>query len=92
MRAAKNVILAGVKAVTLHDTRNVELWDLSSQFYFTEKDVGKNRAAACLDKLKELNGSVDVTISTSEITPQFMSTFQVCIFIPSIVPSVRWHP
>lgn len=71
------MILAGVKAVTLHDTSNVELWDLSSQFYFSESDVGKNRAAACLDNLKELNVAVDVSIHTSEITPEFLSTFQV---------------
>ncbi|CAM6104520.1 unnamed protein product [Calypogeia fissa] len=76
---AKNVILAGVKAVTLHDTGNVELWDLSSQFYFTESDVGKNRAAACLDKLKELNVAVDVSVNTSEITHEFISTFQVVV-------------
>lgn len=28
---AKNVVLGGVKSVTLHDDRNVEITDLSSQ-------------------------------------------------------------
>lgn len=28
---AKNVVLGGVKSVTLHDDRNVEMTDLSSQ-------------------------------------------------------------
>ena len=44
---AKNVILAGVKSVTLADDAPVEMADLSSQFYFTEADVGTPRAEAC---------------------------------------------
>ncbi|KAF3782428.1 Ubiquitin-activating enzyme E1 1 [Nymphaea thermarum] len=55
---AKNLILAGVKSVTLHDEGSVELWDLSSNFLFSEKDIGKNRALASVQKLQELNSSV----------------------------------
>jgi ubiquitin-activating enzyme E1 len=80
VEVAKNVILAGVKAVTLHDTGNVELWDLSSQFYLTEDDVGKNRALACADKLKELNTAVVVKTSTDEITEELLSAHQVVVF------------
>ena len=39
---AKSVILAGVESMTLHDQSNVEMWDLSSNFYFTKADIGKN--------------------------------------------------
>ncbi|XP_039017309.1 ubiquitin-activating enzyme E1 1-like isoform X1 [Hibiscus syriacus] len=35
---AKNLILAGVKSVTLHDEGSVELWDLSSIFVFSESE------------------------------------------------------
>ncbi|KAG0577880.1 hypothetical protein M758_5G181300 [Ceratodon purpureus] len=80
VEVAKNIILAGVKSVTLHDTGNVELWDLSAQFYLTEEDVGKNRALACVDKLKELNTAVDVTASTGEITEKMLSAHQVVVF------------
>lgn len=45
--AAKNVILAGVKSVTLHDRAEVTLRDLGAQFYLGEGDVGRNRAEAC---------------------------------------------
>ena len=45
MEVAKNIILGGVKSVTLHDEENAEIIDLSSQFYLNEDDVGKNRAA-----------------------------------------------
>eukprot|EP01018_Ginkgo_biloba_P009922 Gb_06844 [translate_table: standard] len=36
---AKNLILAGVKSVSLHDEGDVELWDLSANFYFSEAYV-----------------------------------------------------
>ena len=48
--ATKNLILAGVKSVKLHDERTVEMWDLSSNFLFTEDDIGKNRALASVRK------------------------------------------
>uniref|UniRef100_A0A674PNQ0 E1 ubiquitin-activating enzyme n=1 Tax=Takifugu rubripes TaxID=31033 RepID=A0A674PNQ0_TAKRU len=41
---AKNVILGGVKSVTVHDQGVAEWRDLSSQFYLREEDLGKNRA------------------------------------------------
>ena len=52
---AKNIILGGVKSVTLHDECNAEMADLSSQFYLSEDDIGKNRAVVSLNKLAELN-------------------------------------
>lgn len=41
---AKNVILGGVKSVTLHDDAVCKLADLGSQFYLTEADVGEERS------------------------------------------------
>lgn len=76
-RAAKNVILAGVKAVTLHDTESVALADLGAQFYLAEADVGSNRAAACQAKLQELNTAVAVTASEDELSDAFLKTFDV---------------
>lgn len=38
---AKNVILGGVKSVTLHDNAVCQIADLGSQFYLTEEDIGK---------------------------------------------------
>ena len=58
---AKNIILAGVKSVTLHDENVVELWDLSSNFVFSEEDIGKDRALASLQKLQELHNAVNVS-------------------------------
>ena len=47
LQIAKNVILSGVKSVTLQDTRSVSYTDLAAQFYLTEADIGKNRAQVC---------------------------------------------
>jgi len=63
VEVAKNVILAGVKSVTLFDATVVATADLGSQFYLTEADVGKaTRAQASHHKLQELNSYVDVKL------------------------------
>ncbi|XP_076912433.1 ubiquitin-activating enzyme E1 1-like [Bidens hawaiensis] len=77
---AKNLILAGVKSVTLHDEGVVELWDLSSNFIFTEDDLGRNRALASLNKLQELNNSVVISTLTTELTTAQLSEFQAVVF------------
>ena len=45
VEVAKNVVLAGVKSVTLHDDKPTELGDLGAQFFLRESDVGQPRAA-----------------------------------------------
>eukprot|EP00850_Spirogloea_muscicola_P006789 SM000033S12310 [mRNA] locus=s33:1758:6785:+ [translate_table: standard] len=77
---AKNVILAGVRSVTLHDTGKVKLADLSAQFYLTESDVGKPRAAACADRLQELNSTVTVTALAGDIEDSMLCSFQAVVF------------
>ncbi|KAL0347511.1 UNVERIFIED_CONTAM: Ubiquitin-activating enzyme E1 1 [Sesamum calycinum] len=78
--AVPNLILAGVKSVTLHDEGTVELWDLSSSFIFSEEDLGKNRALASVPKLQELNNSVIIATLTSELTKEQLSDFQAVVF------------
>ncbi|CAL1378654.1 unnamed protein product [Linum trigynum] len=77
---AKNLVLAGVKSVTLHDEGVVELWDLSSNFVFTEQDVGKNRALSCIQKLQELNNSVVISTLTGPLKKEQLSDFQAVVF------------
>ncbi|XP_031123484.1 ubiquitin-activating enzyme E1 1-like isoform X3 [Ipomoea triloba] len=77
---AKNLILAGVKSVMLHDEGTVDLWDLSSNFIFSESDVGKNRALASLQKLQELNNAVTVSTLTTKLTKGKLSEFQAVVF------------
>lgn len=75
--AAKNLVLAGVKSVTLHDDGKVDLWDLSSNFFLSEKDVGQNRAQACVPKLQELNNAVIISTISGDLTKEQLSNFQV---------------
>ncbi|XP_021909682.1 ubiquitin-activating enzyme E1 1-like isoform X2 [Carica papaya] len=77
---AKNLVLAGVKSVTLHDEGVVELWDLSSNFVFSEDDVGKNRALASVQKLQELNNAVVISTLTTKLTKEQLSGFQAVVF------------
>ncbi|KAL7247251.1 hypothetical protein ACSBR2_002217 [Camellia fascicularis] len=77
---AKNLVLAGVKSVTLHDEGTVELWDLSSNFIFSENDVGKNRALASVQKLQELNNAVAISTLTSKLMKEQLSDFQAVVF------------
>ncbi|KAK8564704.1 hypothetical protein V6N13_019865 [Hibiscus sabdariffa] len=77
---AKNLILAGVKSVTMHDEGVVEMWDLSSSFVFSENDVGKNRALASVQKLQELNNAVVISTLTTNLTKEQLSDFQAVVF------------
>ncbi|KAH0465184.1 hypothetical protein IEQ34_005287 [Dendrobium chrysotoxum] len=77
---AKNLVLAGVKSITLHDEGKVELWDLASNFYFSEDDVGKNRATACVQKLQELNNAVIISSLNGALSQEQLSDFQAVVF------------
>jgi len=78
---AKNVILAGVKSVTLHDPTPTSWLDLSAQFYLGEAELGQPRAAVSAPKLAELNQYVKVTCRDDELNPEFLSNFQCVVMI-----------
>ncbi|XP_076839659.1 ubiquitin-like modifier-activating enzyme 1 isoform X2 [Brachyhypopomus gauderio] len=80
---AKNVILGGVKSVTLHDQGVAEWGDLSSQFYLREEDLGKNRAEVSQIRLAELNSYVPVTCYTGALTNEYLTQFQVVVLTNS---------
>ncbi|MGH0187867.1 UNVERIFIED_CONTAM: hypothetical protein FKN15_026850 [Acipenser sinensis] len=76
---AKNIILAGVKSVTVHDEGHTQWGDLSSQFFLREGDVGQNRAESCESQLAELNVYVPVTSYTGSLSEDILSAFQVVV-------------
>ncbi|XP_032517833.2 ubiquitin-like modifier-activating enzyme 1 [Danaus plexippus] len=76
---AKNVILGGVKSVTLHDAKTCTIADLSSQFYLSEADIGKNRAEASCEQLSELNRYVPTTSYTGPLTEEFLKKYRVVV-------------
>ncbi|XP_072037790.1 LOW QUALITY PROTEIN: ubiquitin-like modifier-activating enzyme 6 [Amphiura filiformis] len=83
---AKNVVLAGVRSLTVHDTKTATFKDLGTQFFLREEDVkaSKNRAEASVSRLSELNPYVTVKSSTQELTADtdltFLSEFK-CVII-----------
>ncbi|KAJ4457334.1 putative Ubiquitin-activating enzyme E1 1 [Paratrimastix pyriformis] len=86
---AKNVILSGVREVTIHDTQPATMMDLSSQFYLTPADVGKNRAAACFASLAELNQYVRVDQHTGELTADFLRRYKVVVLVDALQAEVE---
>ena len=79
IEVAKNVVLAGVKSLTLMDSSVVVLKDLSAQFYLTTDDVGKNKALACLDRLQELNVAVSCSVSDAPVSSENISQWNVVV-------------
>ena len=57
---AKDIIVSGPNKVTIIDPNKVIIEDLGSNFYLSEKDIGKRRDEACLEKLQKLNKYVNV--------------------------------
>ncbi|MGH0129178.1 UNVERIFIED_CONTAM: hypothetical protein FKN15_037618 [Acipenser sinensis] len=87
---AKNVILAGVKTVTVHDSAAAEWRDLSSQFYLREEDLGKNRAETTQPRLAELNSYVSVSAYTGALTEEYLQQFQVVVLTnPSLEEQLK---
>ena len=66
---AKNVALAGVRELVLNDTENISSFDLSTQFYAGEKDIGQNRAVISAQRVKELNPYTNVSANTKFVFP-----------------------
>ena len=76
---AKNVVLSGVKSVTLHDRAPVELADLSAQFFLREGDIGQPRAAVTVPRLAELNQYVPVKEYAGALTPEFAAQHGIVV-------------
>jgi len=85
VEVAKNVVLAGVKTVTLHDNTPVAIADLGAQFFLRESDLGQPRAAVTGPRLAELNNYVPVDVYAGALTPEFVSQFGI-IVIAGTVP------
>lgn len=77
---AKNIVLAGIKSLTLLDPTVAEDDDKASQFLIPIEDIGKNRAEASLDRTQALNPMVVVRADTSSIQDKdddFITSFDI---------------
>lgn len=81
---AKNVVLAGVKSLTLFDPSPVAIQDLSTQFFLSESDIGKPRDSVSQVRLAELNAYVPVKVLSSLNEVSELSQFQVVVATETI--------
>lgn len=92
IETAKNLILAGPGMVTLVDDQPVEIRDLGSNFFLTEKDVGHPRAGAVVHKLAELNGMVTVRMMRGPLDEALVAQHNVVVFSNTSLPELlRWN-
>ncbi|XP_053298455.1 ubiquitin-like modifier-activating enzyme 1 isoform X2 [Pleuronectes platessa] len=83
VEVAKNVILSGVKSVTVQDEGDTEWTDLSSQFFLKESNIGQNRAECSLKQLSALNPHVHVSPHTEPLDEELLLKFQVVVLTDS---------
>ncbi|XP_046881054.1 ubiquitin-like modifier-activating enzyme 1 [Hypomesus transpacificus] len=86
---AKNVILSGVKSVTVQDEGLAEWKDLSTQFFLCERHLGQNRALSSLPELSALNPHVHVTAHTAPLDQNLLLKFQVVVLTDSSLEEQR---
>ncbi|RUS23387.1 hypothetical protein BC937DRAFT_92505 [Endogone sp. FLAS-F59071] len=80
----KNLVLAGVGAITILDHEAVTAEDLGAQFFLTEADLGKNRAQAAAERVRLLNPRVTITADTDHVSSkskEFLADFDVVCLI-----------
>lgn len=76
---AKNICLAGVKSVTIHDPAQTTKSDLGTQFFLRDSDIGKPRDLCTRPRLAELNSYVPVRVLGKDLTVESLSAFQVVV-------------
>jgi ubiquitin-activating enzyme E1 len=76
---AKNLVLTGVKALTICDDDLVKISDLSSNFFLREDMIGRPRASSCYSPLKELNERVHLSVHTGPITEAEVRGFNIVV-------------
>ncbi|XP_005991664.1 SUMO-activating enzyme subunit 1 isoform X2 [Latimeria chalumnae] len=80
---AKNLILAGVKGLTLLDHQQVSEEDSRAQFLIPSGSLGRNRAEASLERAQNLNPMVEVKVDVESIADKpedFFTQFDaVCL-------------
>ena len=76
---AKNLILAGPKAVTVYDNSPTHLHDLGCNYFLSEGQLGAKRCETVVGQLAELNSYVQVQSYVGELTEEVLNKFRVSI-------------
>lgn len=90
---AKNLVLAGVRSLTIMDNNKVSELDSKLQFLYSPNDIGKNRAEIACQHLQLLNPMVEVSPNTKSIEDTnnefFLSYSAVCIMSSNVKTLIR---
>ncbi|KAJ3183721.1 SUMO-activating enzyme subunit 1 [Gaertneriomyces sp. JEL0708] len=76
----KNLVLAGVGAMTVMDAGTVTEKDLGSQFFLRKEDIGQNRAEASAPRIQALNPRValrSLAKDVRECDPAFFDDYDI---------------
>ncbi|KAJ8126629.1 hypothetical protein O1611_g7009 [Lasiodiplodia mahajangana] len=79
---AKNLVLAGIGALTIVDDQLVTEADLGAQFFLSQENVGQNRAEAAAVQVQKLNPRVKVFADSGSIMTKgasYFSSFDIVI-------------
>lgn len=79
---AKNIILSGIKSITLLDHRALSATDGCAQFLAPQTQVGANRAQASLLRAQALNPMVEISVDTGDLAAKpdaFFGQFDVVV-------------
>jgi ubiquitin-activating enzyme E1 len=77
---AKNLLLAGIGRLVLHDCKPVQVTDLASNFCLGSTSIGENRAAASLLRLAKLNESASLSALTDPLALDILTQFSCIVF------------
>nr|CDS33642.1 ubiquitin modifier activating enzyme 1 [Hymenolepis microstoma] len=81
LEIAKNLVLGGVGSIDLHDPEDITSSELSSNYYASPQDVGKNRCEVVRAKLAELNNYVTLNVvGDKELTANILRNYHVVVF------------
>lgn len=64
------LVAAGVGHLTIIDSEKVELSNLNRQVLHWDKDIGRPKAESAIEKLRELNPSVEIDSRLKEVTSE----------------------
>jgi len=77
----KNIILMGVRTITLADKDNKITEKDLGNYYMSEKDIGKKRSDVLGKRLSELNTNCIINKYSGQITEQIISKYNIVVFI-----------
>ena len=84
IEVAKDLALAGIKSLALHDPKPCEAFDMSSHFYVGEDCIGKSRAEVSAAQLSDLNPNTKIEVLEGSLGIEDISRYNLVICTDSV--------